>query len=407
MKQLNFIEVDKFDWSLYDNGWKGGSGLQVNPKIKAEPGDKVYCHEKYAKDLYKLYCKSSFLDIKKDLQMGDNVMVTNLTPLEGSHVLVELQGGLTVTLDLKREKKIIQIFGYNTINDFICALKMPEYKATILAQNITAYILEGGSYPKISLWQGYVKNMRMEFMQQIAEPNTAYIAKIVSANRGGYFVQINGVDAFMPGSLAAPNKIIDFQSMVDKEVIVMIEDYLSDIDSIIVSHKKYIDFILPKKLEEIDYNKLYNGTITGTSKFGIFVEFENFFTGLLHVSKMSDNTLTLFQSRKFEPCDNISFWIDEITKDNRIVLTEESPENKLNKLKEFMTKTGDDVITCQMVEANAKGIYVSVNDITGLVPMKEIRRANILIRNIMAGDKFTVICDKISKDNILLFKLNL
>jgi hypothetical protein len=226
--------------------------LQVNPKIKAEPGDKVYCHEKYSKDLYKLYCKSSFLDIKKDLQMGDNVMVTNLTPLEGSHVLVELQGGLTVTLDLKREKKIIQIFGYNTINDFICALKMPEYKATILAQNITAYILEGGSYPKISLWQGYVKNMRMEFMQQIAEPNTAYIAKIVSANRGGYFVQINGVDAFMPGSLAAPNKIIDFQSMVDKEVIIMIEDYLSDIDSIIVSHKKYIDFILPKKLEEID-----------------------------------------------------------------------------------------------------------------------------------------------------------
>ena len=93
-------------------------------------------------------------------------------------------------------------------------------------------------------------------MEQIGHPNKAYTCTIKEANKGGFFVDILGVDAFMPGSLAAPNKIVDFQSYVGKEVIVMVEDFLKEMNSFIVSHKKYIDYMLPKKLDEIDFNKL-------------------------------------------------------------------------------------------------------------------------------------------------------
>lgn len=399
-------KIEEFDWSLYESGWKGGVGLQENPKIKTQSGDKVFCHESYAKNLYKMYCNSGALDIKKDLQTGDLVLITNLIPIDQTSVTIELLGGLTVALDLKREKKFIQMFGYNTPQDFVNAMYSPEYRKNFIDLSNNAFILEGGSYPKISLWQGYVKRMKDEFMEQIANPTSAYVAKIISANKGGYFVQINGVDAFMPGSLAAPNKIIDFKSMVDKEVIVMIEDYLSDINSFIVSHKKYIEYILPTKLAELDKNTLYEGTITGTSKFGIFIEFNNFFTGLLHISKMSEDTKTVFQLGKFNPGDSISFWIDEINKDNRIVLTEESPVDKINTINKFIEDNKDEILTCKVLEIYSGGIKVSVDNMIGLVPIKEIKRAKIMTRNIMTGDKFTVLCDTINKDNLLIFKLN-
>ena len=40
-----------FDWSIYDNGYTGGNSLKINRNIKAGQFTKVFCHEKYAKEL--------------------------------------------------------------------------------------------------------------------------------------------------------------------------------------------------------------------------------------------------------------------------------------------------------------------------------------------------------------------
>ena len=42
--------LEEFDWSAYEDGWNG-RGLNPNTRVNAKSGDKVYCHESYAKDL--------------------------------------------------------------------------------------------------------------------------------------------------------------------------------------------------------------------------------------------------------------------------------------------------------------------------------------------------------------------
>ena len=266
-----------------------------------------------------------------------------------------------------------------------------------------AYVIESTPV-KISLWQGYLMSIRAEFMQELENPTKAYTCKVISANKGGFFVEVQGIDAFMPGSLAAPNKINDFQSYVGKEIIVMVEDYLKDMKSFIMSHKKYIAHILPQKLREIDLMKKYQGTVTGASKYGIFIEFGEFFTGLLHVSKMSEETKVLFKSWHYKSGDPIEFYVGEVTKDNRVILTEEDPQEKLKKMQQFIFDSKDKVLESEIAAVMKFGVITNVGDITGLIPLKEFKKHRIFINNFVVKDKLKVMFDEY-KDDKIVFKL--
>ena len=288
---MNEQKNDTFDWNLYEDGYKGGSKLVPNKSINGlKSKDKVFSRERYAQKAYDLYTGQNTEVIRKDLNKGDIVRITDILNVRDTLIDVELAGGLTVTIDLSREKKFVQVYGYNTPIEFTRALQDSDNIKEFIKSGINAHILESTPSVKISLWQGHLKSVRDEFMQQISNPDKAYKAKVIQANRGGFFVEVQGLEAFMPGSLAAPNKIMDFQSYIGKEILVMVEDFLKEMNSFIVSHKKYLAHILPIRIQELNTSKKYTGTITGTSKFGIFLEFEELFTGLLHTSKMDPET---------------------------------------------------------------------------------------------------------------------
>jgi len=394
-----------FDWSKYDDGYKGESLLTPNKKILGSNiKNKCFSRESYAQELFNIFSSSKF--IKKDLINGDCVLVTNIYNIRDNKMMLELLGGLSVEIDLSREKKFIQLYGYQTANDFIESLTADkQFVENFIAEGIYAYVIESTPAMKISLWQGHLKKIKEEFMQQIQTPSKAYIAKILEANKGGFFVEVQGVDAFMPGSLAAPNKIIDFKTYVGKEIIVMIEDFLTDINSFIVSHKKYINYILPSKLAGLTLTSKYNGIITGTSKYGIFVEFEEIFTGLLHNSKMKEETLDNFRNGKYKPGDSIEFYINEITKDNRIILTEESSDEKKEKFYNFIKENENTILESEVAAIMNFGIIVTVNDLSGLIPIKELKKNKVLINNYIIGDKIKVVIDTFKEDKII-FKIN-
>lgn len=401
------IEHEKdFNWELYEGGYQGGNKLVPNEKIEGPDGikEKVYSREPYAQRLYNLYAGQKNQIIKKDLTKGDCVLITDIFNVKPTEIDVELSGGLSMTIDLNREKRFVHIFGFNSVEEFTSRLSSKEYIQGLLNENLMAYVIESTPSIKISLWQGYLISIRAEFMDQINNPSKAYTAKIVEANKGGFFVEVQGVDAFMPGSLAAPNKIMDFQSYVGKEVIVMIEDFLNDMNSFIVSHKKYLAHIIPQKIKELDLMKKYSGNITGVSKYGIFVEFGEIFTGLLHVSKMNQETKNNFNARLYKAGDPIDFYIGEITKDNRIILTEEDPQIKLQKLQKFIFENKDKVVESEIAAIMKFGIIVEVGDITGLVPLKEFKKQRIFINNFVVKDKLNVVFDEF-KDDKIVFRL--
>lgn len=375
-----------FNWEKYEN-WNG-TGLRVNKKIKVEDlKSKVYSHEPYAQEMFDLYNHSPHKFVRKDLEKGDVVPIVEIPFIdESGKMMIEILGGLTIEVDLGREKRFIQIFGFSTIDEFYEALKTKEQRERFVEQGLYAYVIESSPSVKISLWQGHLKKVKDEFMEEINSPSKAYICKVIEANRGGFFVEVQGVDAFIPGSLAAPNKIIDFQSYVGKEIIVMIEDYLQDMNSFIVSHKKYIDHILPKKISELSLLEKYEGTVTGASKYGVFVEFNEIFTGLLHKSKMKPDTYEKFRAREYVPGDIIEFYIGEITKDNRIILTEESPEEKKRKVEEFLKEYENKPAEGEVAAIMTFGIIVTVGELSGIVPNKEFRKAHSSPKNFIQGD---------------------
>jgi DNA-directed RNA polymerase subunit E'/Rpb7 len=401
-----FENLEDFNWELYEKGYLGGRRLIPNEQIRGlDLKTRVFSHEPYAQELFNLYNQSDQKTVKKDLVKGDCVTIVDIPKIDKNLMTIELLGGLAVEIDLNREKRFIQIYGYDSPATFCEVLSNPEIRKQFIAQGLYAYVIESSPSLKISLWQGHIKKTKEEFMKEVQSPSKAYVAKVLNCNRGGYFVEVSGVEAFMPGSLAAPNKIMDFQTLVGKEVIVMVEDFLQEMNSFIVSHKKYIEHVLPKKIAELDLNVEYHGSITGSSKYGIFVEFGDIFTGLLHNSKMKESTLLKFRAREYKPGDPIQFYISEVAKDNRIILTEESPAEKKKKIEDFIEANKDKAVVAEVAAVMNFGVIVNIGDITGVVPSKEFRSRKISTRNLVYKDQITVKFQSI-KDDKLTFGLD-
>ena len=264
---------ETFNWDIYKDGYNGGGRLIQNKAINGNSQLKqCFSREPYAQQLFDLFTGKNTEFIRKDLDKGDVVRVSDIINIKEGFIDIEIMGGLTVTIDLAREKRFLQVFGYATTKEFTDDLRNPATKKYMIEKGINAYIIEASPSVKVSLWQGHLKSVRDDFMEQIGNPTTAYTAKVIEANKGGFFVEVQGIEAFMPGSLAAPNKIVDFQSYIGKEIIVMIEDFLKEMNSFIVSHKKYLAHILPSKIQELDLSIKYSGNVTGCSKYGIFIE---------------------------------------------------------------------------------------------------------------------------------------
>ena len=131
----------------------------------------------------------------------------------------------------------------------------------------------------------------------------------------------------MPGSLAGLNKLYDFEMILGKELIVMPVTFSKEKNTIVVSHREYLRTLVPStidNLKETVKNKR-SGFVTGTTDFGIFVEFDSCLTGLIPASDLDDITLSKFNSREIKPGHNIEFWCKEIISNTKIILSQKGP----------------------------------------------------------------------------------
>lgn len=168
-----------------------------------------------------------------------------------------------------------------------------------------------------------VKHLKYrEIFESIGEP-VAFSAEVKELIHGGYFLDIEGVEVFMPGSLGGVNKLVNFESLLGKVIYVVPINYAKDKNYIVVSHRDYLQSLIPQTLDEINPGDSRNGFITGTTKFGVFCEFDGCLTGLIHKSDLDLETKELFDARTLKPGTEIGFVIKEVTKDKRIILTQQ------------------------------------------------------------------------------------
>jgi ribosomal protein S1 len=205
------------------------------------------------------------------------------------------------------------------------------------------------------------------------ESVTAYVRAL---NPAGYDVEItNGgvtLPGFMPNTLAGINKLYDPTSIVGDTFQVMIESFSENEGTYIVSRRKYLQTLIPEEISNLEFNVLYSGRVTGTTPFGIFVEFNECLTGMIHKANVTEE----WQNRisEIKPGQEIEFYIKEIIKE-KIILTQVLRETLWDTIK------NGQLIDGRVKDVKQFGALVILDDETvGLVHTSEMEKL---------GKKFT------------------
>jgi ribosomal protein S1 len=197
-----------------------------------------------------------------------------------------------------------------------------------------------------------------------------YVKELTAA---GYIVilDVDGFESevFMPKTLAGINKLPDPESIVGKTFEVMIENKTNE--GYIVSRKKFLKTLIKDKVEELEYNKKYSGNITGSTDFGIFVEFNECLTGMIHKANIDKEQIPNISDVK--PGQYIEFYVKEIIKEKgrpeKIILTQVQTESLWDTI-----KVGD--VLNGVVKSNKQfGTLIQLDEGTvGLIHVSELEK---------------------------------
>lgn len=246
---------------------------------------------------------------------------------------------------------------------------------------------------------GIYENRVHDLLKSKGGDEIVVTATIKSLNPAGYEVEIlqGGVtlEGFMPNTLAGINKLYNPESIVGKTFEVMIESYSKEEGTYIVSRRKYLKTLIPQAIEGLQKyttGTVYNGHVTGTTPFGIFVEFNDCLTGMIHKANVNVD----FQDKldQIPPGTEIAFYVKEIIKD-KIILTQILRESLWDSIKPGQTLDGTVKSTKQF------GVLVSLDDETmGLIHTSEVEK---LKRKFSDGEKIKIKVLHVERQNRKIF----
>lgn len=288
------------------------ANLKINHSIKTNKTTNVFCHETYAQELFDLYEKHSSSNSNDEPENSFNNSIKNgkIEAITNNSVYVQSDPKQTLVINIERDRKFLSKLGELSIGDDIMFNRDSDDVGTASLDKVQKYL----TLNKLN------KALKGEEL--------VFECTVHSRNSGGYFVKIEDVECYLPGSLASANKIIDFDSLLGKKVTVMVDSFLADKKCFIVSAKKWIAKQLPNEIKKLNFDTQYSGTITGSLSTGIFVEFNTIFTAFMHTSEMTAANLERFNNKQFKPGSKIDFYIKEISPNPvKIVISEKIQEN--------------------------------------------------------------------------------
>lgn len=122
------------------------------------------------------------------------------------------------------------------------------------------------------------------------EENISIFGEVKKLVNGGYFVDINGCKAFLPGSLVDVKPVKDYEQFVGKSFDMKIVNLDKKKRNIIVSRKKYLMDKNQKKrneiLKKIEVDMELDGIVKTITNYGAFIDLGGI-DGLVHISDMS------------------------------------------------------------------------------------------------------------------------
>lgn len=220
--------------------------------------------------------------------------------------------------------------------------------------------------------------------------STPIEAKIENRNSAGFILKllIDGIeiDAFMPNTIAASNRMTDYQAekLIGKTINVCLETLKEDRKGLyVVSRKKYLKkYIFPFEIKKLKKNdKVYTGYITGTTPFGVFVEFgeSGSLTGMIHKVNINPD----YKISDLKAGMEIDFYVKDIVKGGKeIICTQILRESLWDKI-----KVGN-IYNVEVISVKNFGCLVKLDEETfGLIQNSYLKKYN---RKLQVKDKIQV-----------------
>lgn len=283
---------------------------------------------------------------------------------ESGLVLAETPFGQTIVIDIKKEEKGFKKLGYPMYE-----IQVGQELDVIISRN------SSGSFTG-SLSAGYEKTLKNELHKAIKNEDCAYSVRIVSVCNGGFMVDLSGVQCFLPGSLAAANRIMNFNDYVGRNINVMVEIYDQKRDIFVVSFKKYLKKIIDSEVKNLSFSSKYKGVVTGSSPSGVFVEWDELFTGIIQFEES-----TLPSIRNLKQGETVEFYVTDIKNPSRILLSTTSPNIKLKNIQELKESSSEVVgekkdlriYKAEVTKMKTFGLFVKLdNGLAGLIEKEKL-----------------------------------
>ena len=306
----NSQEIIDFDLLFKTGNQKLNKSVKLTDE-DAATGMKIYCNEPYAQELYSKLFSSATLSkfSSKDLEAGDVRKVIAKR--------VDFVNKVIETHDILSHSTI-----YVPFREFSEEPSLLVHNEIDTTFQILMYAADNGDL--FGSEKRCAAITYREDLEDFMKNDKWFYVKVINLVKGGYLALYKGkIKCFLPGSHAAANVIRDFNEFLNKEIPVMIENFDSANDLFIVSYKKYIKQTLPQRVQELKVGEKYTGILTNDPyEFGMFVEFQNYFTGLIHKTEFADYVSF---AKGYKSGDEIEFFIKEITMkkgEPRIILTD-------------------------------------------------------------------------------------
>lgn len=328
--------------------------------------------------------------IGKDICNNSSVKIEIVDIKKNKGIAVgETQFGQSIIIDINKEIKGMKRFGHSEME-------------LEVGQNIEVVVQRdpSGTFNG-SLSAGFEKSLKRELHNSIKNENCAYPIKVVSVCNGGFMVSLSGIECFLPGSLAAANRIMNFHDYIGKKINVMVEVYDKKRDIFVVSFKKYLKRIINTEVQNLSFSEKYEGTVTGVSNTCVFVEWKDIFTGVVNFDEAEKHKI-----KQYKAGDKVNFYVLDIKNPNRVVISFNEPNQKMKVVQEMKDSSVEKVGQISGLESHKGeitklktfGAFVKLeNGLTGLI---EKEKLNSPIDQYEVGQKIDCIISSVDTSNL-------
>ncbi|GAB4415290.1 MAG: 30S ribosomal protein S1 [Bacteroidia bacterium] len=135
------------------------------------------------------------------------------------------------------------------------------------------------------------KNLRTwERINDSMENDTILNGHVMRRTKGGFVVDIEGIEAFLPGSQIDVKPVRDFDAYVGRTMEFKVVKINEAYENVVVSHKILIEAKLEEQRKEILANlekgQVLEGSVKNMTNFGVFIDLGGV-DGLLHITDIS------------------------------------------------------------------------------------------------------------------------